>query len=154
MDLSKLSNSDKLIGLGAVVGVVAAFLPWYSVSAGILGSFSVNGFSSWLILSFIAAVLSLLMVALPLFGVALPKFGIENTVIQMILGAVVGGVPVLGLLTGMSSGGGVSGMGAGPSIGLFGAIAGGAIMLFGAFTAKGGANPAGPTQTPPSEPQA
>lgn len=158
MDLSKLSNSDKIVGVGAIVGIVAAFLPWYSWSVSVFGVSSgggVNGLNSWWMLSFIAAILALLMVSLPLFGVAIPKLGVENNVIEMILGAVVGGIPVLALLSGASQGGGLSGFGsAGPGIGLWGAIGGGVVILAGAFMAKGGVKPATPTQTPPpSEPQ-
>ena len=161
MDLSKLSNSDKIVGVGAIVGIVAAFLPWYSWSVSVFGVSSgggVNGLNSWWMLSFVAAVLALLMVALPLFGVALPKLGVENNVIEMILGAVVGGIPVLALLSGASQGGSVAGFGsAGAGIGLWGAIGGGVIVLAGAFMAKkGGARPSAPQtppQTPPQEPQ-
>lgn len=32
MDLSKLSMSDKLIGVGAIISVIATFLPWYGWS--------------------------------------------------------------------------------------------------------------------------
>ncbi|MHB9089745.1 MAG: hypothetical protein ACYC5A_11115 [Thermoleophilia bacterium] len=32
MDLSKLSMSDKLIGVGAIISVISTFLPWYGWS--------------------------------------------------------------------------------------------------------------------------
>lgn len=158
MDFSKLSKSDKIIGVGAIVGIVSAFLPWYSWSVSVFGvssGGSINGLNSWWMLSFIAAILSLLMIALPLFGVALPKLGIQENVLQMILGAVVGGIPVLALLSGASQGAAITGLGsAGASFGLFGAIAGGVIILLGAFMAKGGVKPTGTQTPPPAEPQA
>lgn len=150
MDLNKLTNSDKIIGVGAVVGIVSAFLPWYSWKVSVLGISSgggVNGLTSWWMLSFIAAIVSLLVVALPLFGVALPKLGIEYNLLQMILGAVVGGIPVLAFLSGASQSGSLGGVASGgASFGLFGAIAGGVIILAGAFMAKKGQPTAGPTQ--------
>lgn len=33
MDLSKLSTSDKIIGVGALISVIATFLPWYGWSS-------------------------------------------------------------------------------------------------------------------------
>jgi len=157
MDLNKLSNSDKIIGVGAIVGIVSAFLPWYSWSVSVFGvssGGSINGLNSWWMLSFIAAAISLVIVVLPLFGTDLPKLGIEYNVIQMILGAVVGGIPVLALLSGASQGGTVAGVGStGASFGLFGAIAGGVIILAGAFTAKKG-QPASTGSSTGSEPQA
>lgn len=152
MDFSKLKNSEKIVGVGAVVAIVSAFLPWYSWSFSMFGvssGASVTGLTSWWMLSFIAAVVALLIVALPLFGVALPKLGVEYNVVQMIAGAVAGGIPVLAFLQGSSSGLSYGGTG-GASFGLFGAIAGGAIILFGAFTDKKGAAPT----PPPAEPQA
>lgn len=164
MDLSKLKNSDKIIALGGIIGVVAAFLPWWSwqVNYSLFGassgtSGSINGLNGWWMISFIAAIISFLLILLPLLGVSLPNIGIKESVLQMILGLVVGGIPVLALLSGSSSGAVVSEVGsAGPSFGLFGAIAAGVIILFGGFTAqKGESTPQAPQapQTPQS-PQA
>lgn len=43
MDLSKLSTSDKVIGIGAIVAIIATFLPWYGWSSTDL--FGVGGVS-------------------------------------------------------------------------------------------------------------
>ncbi|NTU69953.1 hypothetical protein HGB13_04005 [bacterium] len=100
MDFSKLSKTEQFVGIGALVGVISAFLPWYSASA--FGfSYSVNGMTSWLIFSLLASVLALLLVALPMLGVQLPKLGVENKVLYIVFGAVVAGVPVLALVSGM-----------------------------------------------------
>jgi len=150
MDFSKLNKTEQFVGIGGAVGVVAAFLPWYSASA--FGfSYSVNGMTSWLIFSFLASVLALLMVVLPLFGTKLPKLGVENKVIYIVLGAVVGGVPVLALVSGMSNGLSSSSLGgygsAGPGLGLWAAIAAGALVLFGAFMGAS-SKPSAPTEAP------
>ena len=163
MDLSKLSKSDKIIGVGAIAGLVAGFLPWWSwsVDFGIWGGASggsVSGFTGWISLSPIAAGAALALIALPLFGVKIPKIGIETNMLYMILGAVTAGIALLALLgVGRNSYSGAGGS-AGASFGVFVAIAAGAIILLGAFTAKkeGGVKsppqPQGP-QTP-QEPQA
>lgn len=139
MDFSKMKKSEKLIGLGAAVGVIAAFLPWYSWSYSFLGASSgasINGFTSWWTFSFIAALAALLMIALPMFGTKLPKFGIDNNSLYKIFGAITGGVPILALLSGASRG--LSGFGGsiGPGFGLWIAIIGGALILVGAFMEK------------------
>jgi hypothetical protein len=43
MNFQTMSKQRKMILLAAVVGVIAMFLPWWSISLGILGSGSVNG---------------------------------------------------------------------------------------------------------------
>jgi polyferredoxin len=92
------------------------------------------------------------MVVLPLFGTKLPKFGVENKVIYIVLGAVVGGVPVLALISGMSNGLSSSSLGgygsAGPGLGLWAAIAAGALVLFGAFMGDAGSKPSSHTEVP------
>lgn len=155
MDFSKLKKMEQIVGVGAVVAVVSGFLPWYSwnVSAGYLGNYggSVNGLNGYGWLSFIAAVLVLLMVVLPLLKVELPKLGIENKVVYMILGAVTAGVPVLAMLNSSSFSVSSEWGSAGPSFGLFGAIAGGALILFGAFMdSKKTVTPEPPTSEPPA----
>jgi len=151
MDFSKLSKTQQLVGIGALVGVISAFLPWYSwnfSAFGVSSGGSINGMTSWWMLSFVAAVLALAMVALPMFGVKLPKLGVEDKVVYMILGAVTGGIPVLALVSGASNGMSGYGGSTGAGLGIWGAIAGGAIMLFGAFMDKGAARPVAPTETP------
>ncbi len=140
MDFSKLSKGEKLVGLGAIAGIIAGLLPWYSwkVELGILGSTggSVSGFTSWWSLSGIASILALLMIVLPMFKVKLPKLGLENKAIYMILGLVTGGIPLLALL-GIGSGSfSYKGTGAGVSFGVFVAIAAGVIMIIGANMEK------------------
>lgn len=162
MNLSKLKNSEKIVALGAAIGAVAGFLPWWSWSydLGIWGGKSggsVIGFNSWFSLSPIAAVAALLLIFLPMFGVKLPKLGIENSVLYMILGAVTGGIALLGIAgVGRASYSGVGGS-AGISFGVFVAIVAGAIMIFGGLSdKKGGTTPPPPPQQPqePQEPQA
>lgn len=148
MDLSKLKNSEKIMALGGIVGVISAFLPWYSWNVSVFGvssGGSVNGLNGWWMLSFIAAAVSLAAVLLPMFGVSLPKLGMEYNMIHMILGGVTGGVPVLAFLQGANTG--LTGFGSGGvSFGLFGAIAGGALILVGAFMDKKGGTPVTPQQ--------
>jgi len=142
MDFSKMKMSDKIIGLGGLIGIVAALLPWYSwtVNASLFGvpaggGTSVNGLNGWWVLSFVAAVIAFLMVLLPMLGVKIPKLGIEESLQYMILGAVAGGIPVLVLLTGASNSSLTFGLGsAGPSIGLFLAMAGGTLILYGGWS--------------------
>jgi hypothetical protein len=148
MDFSKLKKMEQIVGIGAVLAVVSAFLPWYSwkVTAGIYGSYggSVNGLNGYGWLSFMAALVAVAMIVLPLLKVELPKLGVEDKVVFGVLGGVTAGVPVLAMLN--TSSFGVLGSG-GPSFGLFGAIAGGAIMLFGAFMdGKKTAAPQAPTE--------
>ena len=137
MDFSKLKKMEQIVGIGAVVAVVSAFLPWYSwkVTAGIYGSYGgcVNGLNGYGWLSFLAAAAAVAKIGLPLFKVELPKLGVEDKVLYMVLGGVAAGVPVLAMLNSSSFGASSAWGSAGPSFGLFGAIAGGEIMVFGAF---------------------
>ncbi len=130
MDFSKISSSDKIIGIGAIAAIVGCFLPWYSWYV-----VSVNGLHGWGLLSFIAAVLALVVVALPLFGQKLPNLGVKESRLQMILAAVVVGSPVIQLLGALSIGG--------VSFGIFVTIGGGVVMLIGAYQKQGPVKKAG-----------
>ncbi|NIP29361.1 MAG: hypothetical protein GTN59_01970 [Candidatus Dadabacteria bacterium] len=149
MDLSKLSKADKIIGIGAIVGLIGTFLPWMSTSwdvMGITGGVSVSGFSGLGTLAFIAALASLIVIALPFFGTKLPKLPLTEGVLQMILGAVVAGIPIIRILQiGRFSFTGVS-------FGVFVTIAGGIVMIFGgSLKQKEGGVKTPPASTPPTE---
>ncbi len=137
MDFSKMSNADKIIGVGAIAAVIGCLLPWYSVSA-FLVSVSINGLHGWGVLAFIAAILSLVAIALPMMGQKLPQLPVSESALQMILGAVVAGGTLIQILsTGFT----------GVSIGVFVVIAGGAAIIFGGWQKQGSkAAPTTPTQ--------
>jgi hypothetical protein len=44
--INTLSTGEKLIAAGGIVILIASFLPWYSIDAGPLGSFTRNGWQS------------------------------------------------------------------------------------------------------------
>ena len=46
-DFSKLSMKDKVIGIVGLVGVISIFLPFYRISAGFFGSYSVSMINAW-----------------------------------------------------------------------------------------------------------
>lgn len=119
MDISKMSNADKLIAVGAIAAIVGCFLPWHS-----LYFISVSGLHGFGIIVFIAAIASLLVVGLPLFGQTLPTLPVKESVLQMILGTVVTGGTLIQLLSFGTTG---------VSFGIFVTLAGGAIIVFGGY---------------------
>jgi len=142
MNFSNLSMTDKLIGLGGIVGLVGTILPWYSVSYSLFGvssGVSVNGLRGVGLIAFIAAVLAVLMVVLPLLNVKLPKLPLDTWLVNVILGAAVAGAAVIAYLQIGGSGVSFEGLGgsAGVSYGLFVTIAGGALIAWGGFQSKG-----------------
>jgi peptidoglycan/LPS O-acetylase OafA/YrhL len=50
MNFETMSNQRKMILIAAAVGVIATFLPWFSISVPMLGSHSVSGMNDWGIL--------------------------------------------------------------------------------------------------------
>ncbi len=129
--MPKLTKEEMLMGIGAVIAVISAFLPWYSVS--FMGHrASANGLTSWWSLSFIAALL-LIASIVPQVKSAIPQMEEKGKVIQIVLAAIVTLIPVLAIL---SSPPGMNMVGASISVGVWGAIIGGAVALFGGVTQK------------------
>lgn len=46
-DFSKLSTKDKVVGIVGLVGIISVFLPFYRISAGFFGSYSVSMINAW-----------------------------------------------------------------------------------------------------------
>jgi len=140
MDFSKMSKTDKIIGVGALLAILGCLLPWYSFSA-FLVSVSVNGLHGWGVLAFIAAILSLLAVVLPMMGQKLPSLPVSESALQMILGGVVAAGPLIQVLsTGFT----------GVSVGIFVTLAGGAAIIYGGWQKQGSKA----TPTMPNQPSA
>ena len=139
--LDDLSNGDKAILGGSLVFLIAMFLPWYGADyhfGGFNESASANGFVSWGWLAFIAflAVIALWLVRGPMSdSVKLPDMPTSDAMLYMILGGVeVAGV-LLYWLAGHNDLGGFSGPGLsiGVRFGLFIALVGGALTIFGGY---------------------
>lgn len=110
-DFSKLSSKDKIIGIIGLVGVISVFLPFYRISAGFFGSYSVSMINAW------QGVLSLLgfagIITFTLFGssmkmdeklkASLPmyiSFGILGLMILLFIQVSANSIPVGGLSIG------------------------------------------------------
>ncbi len=72
MDLSKLSTGDKVIGIGAIVYLIAMFLPWEGYDYNILGASASYSNSGWSY--FWTGILPLLLIALVVAKVAISRF--------------------------------------------------------------------------------
>jgi hypothetical protein len=90
VDLSKLSTGDKVIGISAIVYLIAMFLPWYGVDE---FGFSYNN-SGWSY--FLGGIIPLLLIALVVAKIAISKFAPQTKLpdlpipwSQAILGAAV-----------------------------------------------------------------
>lgn len=109
MDLNKLSLSDKIIGVSALVLLIASFLPWFKVSA---GPFSATG-SGWDVGFFwagIPVILGLVMLAqvgITNFGDAskLPELPVSWGQVHLGAGALAAVIVVLKLIIGEDVGG-------------------------------------------------
>ncbi len=134
MDFTK---KQKFIGGGSIIAIISAFLNWFIYDMGVMGSASINGLTSWYTLSFVAALL-LLGSLTPQAKDIVAQLKDNERVIQLSLAAVIAGIPVLALISGPTGTG--IGVSPSPSIGLFGAIAGGAIALFGLLKVNGKEN--------------
>jgi hypothetical protein len=60
-----LGRGRALIGIGAVLGLIGVWLPWYTVGGEILPPYSANGFDGAGVLVFLASVGMLGVIALP-----------------------------------------------------------------------------------------
>jgi len=69
LDLSKLSTADKVIGISAIVYLIAMFLPWYGISGSDAGSASNSGWSY-----FLGGVIPLILILLVVARIAIVKF--------------------------------------------------------------------------------
>lgn len=139
MDLSRLSLGDKLVALGAIVVIVAGFLPWYSWSSGsVLGVPGVSASASlWdasggiAFLMLAAGVVALAILLLRMFEVFdLSEQGIPEALVVLIAAAVAG-VFTLFRLASIPGGAGI--VGYGRSWGLWVGLAGAVLFILGAF---------------------
>jgi hypothetical protein len=69
LDLSKLSTGDKVIGISAIVYLIAMFLPWYGVDVPFGGSVNNTGWSY-----FLGGVIPLILILLVVARIAIVKF--------------------------------------------------------------------------------
>lgn len=158
MDLSKLTTGDKIVGIGAVVYLIAMFLPWYGV-----GEFGVSyNNSGWSY--FLGGILPLLLIALVVAKIAIGKFAPQTKLpelpvpwSQAILGGSVAAavIVILRLLIGSDKVGSISvGVSLDRKYGLFVAVIGSVLVAVGAFmkyqAKEDDAASAGPGATPPT----
>ena len=69
-DLNRLTSVDKIVAGGSLVALISVFLPWYAISAGVLGSFSFSGTSlghGWFWLELVVALLLIAYLAMRVF---------------------------------------------------------------------------------------
>jgi hypothetical protein len=100
MDLNKLSTADKVIGVSAIVFLIAFFLPWWGIDTD-FGSFDNSGadyfLSGWLPLMLTIAIV--VVIAIQRFSTTrLPDAPLPWNQIIMIAGIVVGALVVLRLI--------------------------------------------------------
>ncbi len=135
MDLSKLKMSQKIAGGGAVVFIVAYFLPWFSIGNSIYSvdySGSDVGFL-WSTLPLLCALAVLASIAVPLFA---PQVDLSKSLQPVVVfgaGALAAFLVILKLIIGESVGVSISDITLDRAWGLFvAAIAAGA-MAYGCF---------------------
>ncbi len=128
--MSKLTKKEMIMGIGSLLAIISAFLPWYSVSVYGMRT-SVNGLTGWWTLSFIAA-LVLLASVVPQVKQAVPQIEKNRKIIQIVLAAIVALIPFMAIFSTPAEMMGMGSLG----IGLFGALAGGIVALVGSITQK------------------
>lgn len=139
MDLNKLSTGDKVIGAGAIVYLIAMFLPWYGVDVDFGGSYSNSGWSY-----FLGGILPLILIAAVVAVIAIKKFSPQTKLpelpipwSQAILGAAgaAGVLVLLRLVIGSDkiAGIGNTGFSLDRKYGLFVALIGAVAVAVGAF---------------------
>jgi len=158
VDLSKLSTGDKVIGIGAIVYLIAMFLPWEGID--LLGSsFSNSGWSY-----FLGGIIPLLLIAAVTARVALTRYSPETKLPDLpipwgqatLYGAIAAAaIVVLRLLIPASEGSGLLNVDLDRKYGLFVAtlaaiaVAGGAFMKYQAKEDEEGGTTGG-TSAPPT----
>ena len=160
MDLSKLSTGDKVIGISAIVYLIAMFLPWYGKDFGFGISVSNSGWSY-----FLGGILPLILIALVVTRIALVRYSPDTNLpdlpipwSQAVLGGAVAAavIVVLRLLIGSDKVGGVrsTGVSLDRKFGLFIALLAAIGVAVGAFmkyqAKEDDAAGAGPGTTPPT----
>ncbi len=151
----KLTNGEALVSGGAVVGLIASFLPWYSLSyscsgssfcGGLNTSISVNGFfHGWGFLYSLAVIVAIAYAAARMFAAAsIPPLPMQDWMIFTVLGCVMLAGSIMFWLLDIGGAGSASGFGysAGPGFGLFIAILSAAAVAAGGFLKKADPQPA------------
>lgn len=132
MDLSKLSTTDKLIGVGSIVAIISVFFTWYGTpSVSILGE-NVGGYS-WslmdshgglaflIILSAGLALAAVILRMLEVFDMA--DQGLPEPTVMLVLAAIAGLVTIYAVL---------DASGASRKLGMWIGLAGAAVFAVGA----------------------
>ncbi len=94
---AKAPRRQRQVLVGAAVTFIATFLPWSSVSMGMLGGFNYNGWHGVGLLTVLAAAGLILLWLLPLFGVNL-KLSIPDADLQKYLAMAMVAGPLLWFL--------------------------------------------------------
>ena len=97
MKFKKEPVGRQRIIFAGLAGVVASFLPWWSISFGSFGSASVNGWHSYGLLTTIASLAIVLNWLLPKVGVKYKLPWKEDMMLKVFAGAMLAG-PVLWLI--------------------------------------------------------
>jgi len=96
------SNEDKMYLAGALIALIASFLPWISITY--YGySQSVNGWHGFGLLPIAAAVVILALWLLPLFKISIPTIFPNRLIEKRVLSSALAAGPALYLLSGFSS---------------------------------------------------
>jgi hypothetical protein len=93
----KEGKGRKIILVAALAGFISSFLPWWSISFGGLGGFSVNGWHSYGFLTALASIAMILLWVLPKVGVKF-TLPVKDDVLYKVLSLVMAAGPVLVIL--------------------------------------------------------
>ena len=136
MDFSKLSMSDKLVSVGAIIAIIATFLPWYSWSMngfGISGSVSASLWDTSGGMAFLILATSVVAIAVIILRVTevfdLSEQGVPEALVILIAAAI---TALFTLFRLASIPGGAGAFGLGRSWGLWIGLAGAVVFAVGA----------------------
>ncbi|HZU76067.1 MAG TPA: hypothetical protein VFA70_04835 [Dehalococcoidia bacterium] len=143
------SNGDLAVGIGLIIGIISAFLPWYSVSVSGPGGLSVSDgafvyWAGWLF--FIAALVGLIFWIMRSFvaQVSMPQLPATDAVLYLVVGIL---MIVLALIWWLAAGGtstsiNGAGVSAGVSWGLWLGLIAGIVTAVGGFLKRQDPQPA------------
>jgi peptidoglycan/LPS O-acetylase OafA/YrhL len=109
VDLNKLSTADRVIGISAIVFLIAMFLPWYGLDFGEFGEASNSGWDYFLsgILPLLLAIVMVAQIAISKFSTTkLPEIPLAWNQVHMIAGAVIAVLLILRTVIGADEGAG------------------------------------------------